>query len=443
MKPNILLVDDDEGIKFGFTKFLTKAGYGVTAATTLTEAKKEILAHRYDAVLLDLILPDGNGIDWIGALRENYPHIALVVITGVGDIPLAVEAMSRGADNFLTKPINMQNLDVFLRKSLELEVLRKSVSAHKRMEKPFEPYFGESKPMKKIYELVSVAAKNDAAVLLQGETGTGKGVLARWIHDHSSMRDSAFVELNCSSLRGELLASELFGHAKGAFTSAVKNKQGLLQVADGGTFFLDEIGDMDLNVQAQFLKVIEEKRYRRLGEVKERRSEFRLICSTNRDLPHDAKEARFRNDLFFRINIFPINIPPLREQKEDIPGLISHMLRTMGAPESAVSKQIMDLLVSYPWPGNIREVRNVLERAFLLAQNTPLSAQHFPGLGTVEFAPDRHGPQSLDLESITAAHIVSVLKKNNGDTEASAKVLGISRASLYRRMKKLNIKTNL
>lgn len=439
MKANILLVDDDEGIQFGFTKFLTKAGYRVTAVSTLAEARREVLAHRYDAVLLDLILPDGNGIDWIGVLRENYPDIALVVITGVGDIPLAVEAMSRGADNFLTKPVNMQNLDVFLKKSLELEVLRKSVSAQKLMEKPFEPYFGESKAMEKIRDLVSVAAKNDSSVLLQGETGTGKGVLARWVHDHSGVRESSFVELNCSSLRGELLASELFGHAKGAFTSAVKDKQGLLQVADGGTLFLDEIGDMDPGVQAQFLKVIEEKRYRRLGEVKERRSEFRLICSSNRELLSDAEAGRFRKDLFFRINVFPINIPPLRERKEDIPGLISYMLRTMGEVGDAVSGKAMDLMVSYPWPGNIREVRNVLERAFLLAHGKQLSVEHFPGLG----APQRKvhsGAQKLELEHIEAAHIAAVLVRFGGDTDASAKALGISRASLYRRMKKLNIK---
>jgi DNA-binding NtrC family response regulator len=442
MKPKILLVDDDEGIQFGFTKYLNKAGYEVTAVSTLSDAKSGVLAHRYDAVLLDLILPDGNGIDWIGSLRENYPNIAIVVITGVGDIPLAVRAMSLGADNFLTKPVNMRNLDIFLRKSLELEELRKSFSAHKRMEKTIEPYFGESTQMKKLRKLVTVAAENDSAVLLQGETGTGKGVMARWIHDHSSVRESSFVELNCSGLRGELLASELFGHAKGAFTSAVKDKQGLLQVADGGTLFLDEIGDMDMSVQAQFLKVIEEKRYRRLGEVKERRSEFRLICSTNRNLLQDANEGSFRKDLFFRINIFPLTIPPLRERKEDIPGLILYLLRAMDAPRDAIGEAMMDLLISYPWPGNVREARNVLERALLLAQSAPLSANHFPGLGTSLLTPGHSGAQSLDLQSIEASHILSVLKTYEGDTQKAAQALGISRASLYRRMKKLNIPTS-
>lgn len=439
MKPNILLVDDDEGIQFGFSKFLGKAGYRVTAVSTLAGAKKEILLRRYDAILLDLILPDGNGIDWISILRENYPHIALVVITGVGDIPLAVEAMSRGADNFLTKPVNMKNLDVFLKKSLELETLRKNVSAQKRMVKRLEPYFGDSTQMKKVRELAGMAAENDSAVLLQGETGTGKGVMARWIHDHSRVSESSFVEMNCSSLRGELLASELFGHAKGAFTSAVKEKQGLLQVADGGTLFLDEIGDMDLGVQAQFLKVIEEKRYRRLGEVKERRSEFRLICSSNEDLHQDVRDKRFRKDLLFRINVFPIVIPPLRERREDIPGLISYMLNALGVSEGGFTEQAMELMLSYPWPGNIREVRNVLERAFLLAKGGQLTPEHFPGLGVPQQVA-RSKTSTMNLERAEAAHIASVLKKHGGDTKASARALGISRASLYRRMKKLGIK---
>jgi len=438
MKPNILLVDDDEGIRFGFTKFLIKAGYEVTAAITLAGAKKEILAHRYDAVLLDLILPDGNGIDWISSLRENYPAIAIVVITGVGDIPRAVEAMQRGADNFLAKPVNMQNVDVFLRKSLELEILRKSVSAHKRMKKQFEPYFGESKPMKKIQKLVSVAAKNDSAVLLEGETGTGKGVFAQWIHDNSRLKDSSFVEVNCSSLRGELLASELFGHARGSFTSAVRDQQGLLEVADGGTLFLDEIADMNRDVQAQFLKVIEEKRYRRLGEVRIRRSEFRLLCSTNKELQEETEQDRFRRDLFFRVNIFPIHIPPLRERHEDIPGLAKYMLGVLGKPELELGDEILRLFAEYDWPGNIRELRNVLERALLLADDHPLSIDHFAGLRTGR--KNRHySKAAMNLRVVEEEHIRCILNNYGGDTEKAAKALGISRASLYRKIKKFSI----
>jgi DNA-binding NtrC family response regulator len=435
VKPSILLVDDEPGIQLAFSKYLSKSGYYVEPVSCLAEARKALLSRRFDAVLLDLILPDGNGLDWIGDVRENRPDMAVIVITGAGDIPMAVEAMRRGADNFLTKPINMPDLDVFLRKSLEIETLRRRHLAQQRLTRKDKPYFGKSSAMKNVIELLKLAANNESAVLVYGETGTGKGVLARWIHDHSQLSEHSFVEVNCSSLRGELLASELFGHAKGAFTSAVKDQKGLIEVADGGTLFLDEIADMDLKVQAQFLKVIEEKQYRRLGEVKVRRSDFRLICATNRNLLEETKNKRFREDLYFRINIFPIFIPPLRERPEDIPGLVHHLLRAFGLSEKKISKDVMDLLLSYGWPGNIREVRNVLERALLLSQNRPLAQEYFPGLRTRVLLKAK-GTKPHSLGEIEATHIRAVLDRFNGDTKKASKELGVSRATLYRKLKK-------
>ena len=436
MKPNILLVDDDVGIQFGFTKYLSKAGYTVQPVSNLAEARKAVSTQRFDAVLLDLLLPDGNGIDWITDLRENYPDIAIIIITGVSDIPMAVEAMRKGADNLLTKPVNMSDLEVFLKKSLELEILRKNQIVQKRLKKKEELYFGDSPAMKKVFELVSVAAGNDSTVLLQGETGTGKGVLAHWIHNHSHLREKTFVEVNCSNLRGELLASELFGHARGAFTSAVQDQRGLIEVADGGTLFLDEIVDMDLKVQSQFLKVIEEKRYRRLGDVKVRRSEFRLICATNQNLLEATRQKRFRQDLYFRLNIFPIFIPPLRDRSEDIPNFIYYMLRDMGIPDLEISKEIMQMLIAYQWPGNIREVKNVLERARLLAQGASLTAEHFPGLDASSQLLTNYTDKVLDLDNAEKIYIKSVLKRFGGDTKKVAKALGVSRATLYRKLKK-------
>lgn len=438
MKPSILLVDDEPGIQIAFSKYLSKSGYDVEPASCLTDARKALLSKRFDAVLLDLILPDGNGLDWIGDVRESHPDMAVIVITGAGDIPMAVEAMRRGADNFLTKPINMSDLDVFLRKSLEIETLRRRHLAQQRLKRKEKPYFGESSSMKNVLELVKLAANNESAVLVHGETGTGKGVLARWIHEHSQLSERSFVEVNCSSLRGELLASELFGHAKGAFTSAVKDQKGLIEVADGGTLFLDEIADMDVKVQAQFLKVIEEKQYRRLGEVKVRRSDFRLICATNRDLTEETKNKRFREDLYFRINIFPIFIPPLRERPEDIPGLVHHLYRTLRMSDKKLPQDIMDLLVSYKWPGNIREVRNVLERALLLSQNKPLTPVYFPGLRS-STSPKIKITDAHSLGDIEASHIESILHRFEGDTRETAKELGISRATLYRKIKKYKI----
>lgn len=435
MNPKILVIDDEEGIRFGLSRYLSKIGYSIYEASSLSEAKEIIHSERFDAILLDLYLPDGNGIDLITEIRENYPDTAIVVITAYGDIPLAVEAMRRGADNFLTKPVNMSDLEIFLKKSLELGFLRREHFTIHRLSKEPKYFLSESEAMKEAMKLASIATKNDSNVLLLGETGVGKGVVAKWIHNNSYRRTSPFVEVNCSNLRGELLASELFGHVKGAFTSAVQDKKGLIEVADGGTLFLDEISDMDITVQAQFLKVIEEKCYRRLGEVKIRKSNFRLICATNRDILEEVRVERFRKDLYFRINVLSIIIPPLRERPEDIPKLTRHLLIEMGIPNIEIPEDIMRLMQDYSWPGNIRELRNVLERAILLSNGKKFSMEHFSCINLIHNRPD-HILKSNKLHSIEESHIRSVIKRFNGDTRRAAEALGISRATLYRKLKK-------
>jgi DNA-binding NtrC family response regulator len=380
MKTEILLVDDDPGIRFGFSRFLSKSGFSIREAASLAEGREALASQRFDAIILDMNLPDGNGLDWIVEIRETYPAAAIIVITGAGDIPVAVEAMRKGADNFIPKPVGMEELVVFLQKSLEVGHLRRTQLTSQRLSKKEAPYFGESPAMKKVLELAGLASEMNSPVVLLGETGTGKGVLARWIHKQSPLRTSPFVEVDCSNLKGDLFGSELFGHARGSFTSAVQDRQGLVEVADGGTLFLDEIGDIDLNSQTQFLKVIEEKQYRRVGEVKVRRSEFRLICATNRDLREESQRGGFRKDLYFRIYVFPIHIPPLRERVEDLPGLVNHLLEGLGVVPIENSSKVIQFLKTYPWPGNIRELRNVLERAQFLARGGALSVDHFSGL---------------------------------------------------------------
>jgi transcriptional regulator with PAS, ATPase and Fis domain len=290
--------------------------------------------------------------------------------------------------------------------------------------------------MKKILHLASLGAESDSPILLLGETGTGKGVLARWMHDRSPRAASLFVEINCTSLKGDLLISELFGHAKGAFTSSVSDKQGLIEVADQGTLFLDEIGDMEAAIQSQFLKVIEEKQFRRLGEVKQRSSNFRLICATNRNLIEETEKGRFRKDLYFRIAVFPISLPPLRERIEDLPGWILYFLSRMGKKQTDPPREVFDLLEHYAWPGNIRELRNVLERALLISRGKPLGTEHFPGLVSQPHEPASGGSSAMDLESMEEMHIRAVLERFSGDTKKAAEALGISRASLYRKLEK-------
>ena len=309
----------------------------------------------------------------------------------------------------------------------------------RRLEKKVEPYFGRSPVIQELKELASVAAESDSPILLQGETGTGKSILARWIHDHSHRQAAPFVEVSCSGLKGDLLASELFGHVKGAFTSAIQDRQGLIEIANGGTLFLDEIGDMDIAVQAQFLKLIEEKTYRRLGEVKVRSSDFRLICATNKDLREETEQKRFRQDLYFRINTFPISIPSLRDRLEDLEELVLHILAQLGFPDYEISPEVMKMLMNYSWPGNIRELRNIIERALILARGASLQIEHFPGMHRVKSSSG--SPQEIearDLKHLEEEYIKNEIERAGGDIRKAARALGISRATLYRKLKKFH-----
>jgi DNA-binding NtrC family response regulator len=432
----LLLVEDNESSLFAYSRYLTKQGYETRSAENLKQARAALAAEHFDAILLDLNLPDGSGLDWIEEIRREHEAIAIIVITGTSDIPTAVRAMKYGADNFLPKPINMEDLKVSLEKSLEIEELRKKSVIQQRLAERGEPYFGSSKAMMDALNYADVAASNNTVVLLYGETGTGKGILAKWIHEHSPRRGETFVELNCSSLKGELLRSELFGHAKGAFTSAVKDRAGLIEVADGGTLFLDEIGDMDPDVQAQLLKTIEERSYRRIGENKVRNSDFRLICATNRDLTEATSNGQFRKDLYYRICVFPIHLPALRDRKEEMPELARHLMTALGHGEKEISPDVFDLLRGYSWPGNIRELRNMLERAILLAQDGAISARHFPGLEN-DLPVEDDTEIGWSLEEVERIHILRALKHFDGDKYKTSSALGISLASLYRKLGKI------
>ncbi|MCO5062159.1 MAG: sigma-54 dependent transcriptional regulator [Kiritimatiellae bacterium] len=438
MKASVLVIDDNETILTLFRRHLVIAGYDVQTVQTLAGAREAIESKRFDAVLLDLELPDGSGLDFVGDIRAANPSAAIVVVTGHGDIPVAVEAMRRGADNFLAKPVDMEALKLFLGKGIELGAMRRSQMTRRRMVKMLVPYFGDAPASREVFSLASNATGMDSTVVIYGETGVGKGVLARWIHEQSERALAPFVEVNCSTLRGELLASELFGHARGAFTSAVEDRQGLIEVADGGTLFLDEIGDMDMGVQAQFLKVIEERRYRRLGEVRMRTSEFRLICATNQPLEQLVEEGRFRRDLFFRINVFPITIPPLREVPENIPGLVQSLLNFLAPRPVEIDAEVYEYLASLPWRGNVRELRNVIERA-LVQSPSRLTLAHFKQgaspspRGSAAKSPEQ-APPTLNLAEIEIQRIREAMDRFGGDVRKASSALGISRATIYRRL---------
>ncbi len=435
MKPAILSVDDEEIIQALYRRYLGPAGFEVTSAGSIAGARDEIQQRRFDAILLDLNLPDGRGIDFLPELRGAQPSAAIVVVTGHTEVAVAVQAMQLGADNFLAKPVDMEALKVYLRKGIELGTMRRGQMTRRRTVKLLEPYFGDAPASREVFALASSAAGNDSTVMIYGETGVGKGVLARYIHEHSPRAAMPFVEVNCSSLRGELLSSELFGHARGAFTSAVEDRQGLIEIADGGTLFLDEIGDMDVGVQAQFLKVIEEKRYRRLGEVRMRTSEFRLLCATNQPLGQRVSGGAFRRDLFFRINVFPITVPPLRAVPENIPGLVQSLVKFLSSREVVVEPGVYERLARYQWPGNVRELRNLIERALVLGKGR-IKPEHFYVLdqAATPLAPPPDAPATLNLVELESARIREAMARFNGDTKRASDALGISRATLYRRL---------
>lgn len=437
MKPKILLIEDNEGTRFGFVRYFSKEGYLVTEADCLAQAGELLAKQQFDAIILDINLPDGNGLDFIDSARANNPFIPIIVITGSGDVPLAVKAMIKGADNFLTKPVDNADLAVFLHKTLEIGVLKRRQAARSRLESKEDIFWGMHSSMQQVKELASLAADSDSPVLVTGETGTGKGVLAKWIHEHSKERlNFEFVAVNCSGLRGDLLSREIFGNARGAYTSADQDRKGLLDIADRGTLFLDEIGDMGVEVQSQFLKVLEEKSYRRLGDVKLFRSNFRLICATNHDINQLLVNGLFRQDLLYRINLIEIRLPSLRDRLNDLPELISYLLASLGSASAVVGQDVLALLKNYSWPGNIRELKNVLERALLLSRGAELRPEHFLGLKNIQET-DKNCNHGETVQEVEKKHILAVLEEMGGDMDKAAKSLNLSRATLYRRLKTL------
>lgn len=470
----ILVVDDEPGIRFGIRKFLGSKGYNVLEAFNCEKAREIFRNSLPDAVLLDYSLPDGTALDLLTEFKEIAPNVPLLILTAHGSIELAVQAIKLGAEQFLTKPIELPTLLVVLERLLENQRNKQKIIANKTqlVNKGFNPFLGTSPLIQQLKEKVRRVANSDSPILILGETGTGKGVLAKWIHENSPRSDEAFVDLNCAGLSKEFLETELFGHEKGAFTSAVASKSGLFEVAHRGTMFLDEIGDVDPQIQPKLLKVLEEKRFRRLGSTTDRQVDVRLVAATHQHLQQLVEEKKFRSDLYFRISTIPLRTPALRERPEDIPLLAEFILRDLAYlrhGEISLSSDAEKALQSYSWPGNIRQLRNVLEHAVLLSDNNILSAKdllldsptksiNLINSETIEAkvlvktnsghkasnTEDLPIDSSTDLSNMTLEeneklHIERVLKSTNGRVEPAAKKLGLSRNSLYLKIKKFGI----
>lgn len=443
-KNRILIVDDEPGLRFGIRDFLELQGYEIDEAESCRDAQDLFRTSRPDIVIADYLLPDGTALDLLPRLKEINPDIPLLILTAHGSIDLAVRAIKEGAEQFLTKPLELPALVVILKRLLENQRNRHKQLAHRSREgrRSVNPFIGVSSSIRILAEQAKRVLATESPVLILGETGTGKGVLARWLHDNSPRAEEAFVDLNCAGLSRELLETELFGHEKGAFTSATASKQGLFEVAHRGTIFLDEIGDVDLQIQPKLLKVLEEKRFRRVGDVRDRQVDVRLIAATHQDIGQLVREKRFRDDLYFRVSTIPLAFPPLRERIEDIPIMAEHLLNDLAADigrgEIKLEPDSIKALQSYSWPGNVRELRNVIERAVLLSEqkNIRFKDLHFDGQPG---RPAAYLDTNLTLTELEQLHIERVLREENGRVERAATRLGIPRSSLYQKIKKYNL----
>jgi len=445
-KARILVIDDEPSIRFALRDFLDHHGYDVIEADTIAAGRRAFHERAPDAVVLDYSFPDGTALELLRAFRAEDPSSPVIVLTAHGTIDLAVRAIKEGAEQFLTKPVELPALLVVIERALTHQRNWKARTAGSNRESrdAVEVFGMASAAMRRLERDARVALAGGAAVLLFGETGTGKGVLAHWLHRNGSRAGEPFVDLNCAGLSRELLESELFGHERGAFTGAVAAKPGLLEAAHRGTLFLDEIGDMDLTVQARLLKVLEEQRFRRLGEIRERRVDIRLISATHHDLESRVRDATFRGDLYYRIGALPLRVPPLRERREDIGPLagamVARLAADLGRAGIGLGQDAAAALTAHDWPGNIRELRNVLERAILHARGNVID------VGLLGLDPPNAAQASADLfpVDLTVAelerrHIDRVLRKHGGKVEPAAVALGMSRSTLYEKIKRFHL----
>jgi len=437
---DLLIVDDDDELRTGLVQYFEQLGCRVAEAADAEQALPLTRQRAFNVAILDLALPGMSGIEFLRHIRAENNELEIILLTGVGSIEIAVEAMKLGAFDFLTKPIRTKSLETIVRRAAEANNLR---SENRRLRaiiarsSPQHQMLGESPVMQRVDRLIERAAPSNNPILIQGESGTGKELVARALHLASGRADKPLVVINCAALPEQLLESELFGHEKGAFTGAGTSKPGLFEVAEGGTLFIDEIAELAPALQPKLLRVLEDGSLRRVGSLKERRVDVRIIAATNRDLLQEVEGKRFREDLYYRINVMTIYLPPLRERGDDLGLLANHFCGPGWEFEPAAREAIL----GYHWPGNVRQLINAIERAKMLADDEILRREHLPP----EVMRDAHSGAAAapeingDLASLTRAHLVQTLRREKGNKLRSAKALGVTRRSLYRLLEKYRI----
>ncbi|KAF0152311.1 MAG: two component sigma54 specific Fis family transcriptional regulator [Ignavibacteria bacterium] len=456
MTPNILIIDDDDLVAASLKKVLTKLNFNVETCLQAGNAEKIVSEFQPDIILLDIYLTTHNGIDVLKSLKKKFASIPVIMITGYADVKIAVAAIKSGAFDFLLKPIDLEQLKFVLDKAVENLKLKTEVTKlHSLLEENelTKDFFGKSAKIQRIVSSVEKLSKSgDTTMLLEGESGTGKEVFAKFIHQHSPRANAPFITINCATIPKDLAESELFGHEKGAFTGAsAKTKLGKFELADGGTILLDEIGELSLDLQVKLLRVLQERKFYRLGGEKEVSVNVRVLAATNKNLEEEVSRGAFREDLYYRLNVAKIIIPSLRERKEDIVfiaySFLTEFAKKFGKNIQGIDASGLDILKTYNWKGNIRELRNVMERVMLLAEEEELTDAHFSFLiqskETIETEEDKFilqvPPKGVKIDVVLKTLILKTLKITSGNQVKAAKVLGLSRSKLRYRMEQLGI----
>ena len=445
-RKRILVVDDEHSIRKVLQALLMREGHAVDLATNGAEAISRLGEESYELVITDLRMPGVDGMELLGFCAQQLPGLPVIVITAHGTVDTAVEALKLGAYDYITKPFEQDELRMVIDKALRREEASRGV-LHEDAAGRFA-IIGRTPSMKQVYSLIEKVADSPTTVLIGGESGTGKELVARALHDHSSRSPGPFIQVNCGAIPEALFESELFGYEKGAFTGAVASKPGRFELAHGGTLFLDEVGELPLDLQVKLLRVLQSGSYERVGGVRSLTSDVRVVAATNRDLIREVKRGAFREDLYYRLNVIPIRLPPLRERAEDIPLLVEHFLAKfntrLGKAVRSVTPEAMAALMAYGWPGNIRELENLMERSVLLADAPTLGVRDLPGLGSPALEPeDGEDVDELGLKDyvrvytarLERARIQRALEQEEGNVTRASRRLGISRKSLQTKMK--------
>jgi len=459
VKKQILIVDDEEIVVRSCQRILSGEEFNIEVASNGLEGLEKINEQDFDLVILDIMMPKMNGIEVLQRVKETHPDIDVIMITGLNEIDTAVKAMKLGAFDYLPKPFDPEELELVVNRAFEhRQLLQENVNLKNEVSArySFENIIGSCPPMQTVYRLVARCAPTNSTVMLRGESGTGKELIARAIHFNSLRKDQPFVTVDCASLSENLLESELFGHVKGSFTGAVSSKKGLLEEAHRGTLFLDEIGNISMSTQAKLLRFIEAREFKAVGDTQSKSVDIRLITATNKDLESMVTEESFRDDLYYRINIFPIEIPPLRERRDDIPVLAYHFLnkfsKEMGRQIKEFSAGAMNLLMNHDWPGNVRELENVIHRAVILTSDETIRQAHLVNVLEMQPLGDMDIPRTSEelksikkiarrksVENVEKLFILGALKRNEWNVTASAEETGMQRTNFQALMKKYDI----